>query len=50
MCKLLFYTSLHLFPNNWLGDPSIEQDHPPKTSIMVLYGVILYPLNYSLNS
>ena len=50
MCKLLFNTYLHLFPNNWLRNPSIELDHPPKTCIMMLYCVILYPLNYSLNS
>ena len=30
MCELLFNTSLHLFPNKWLRDPSIELDHPLK--------------------
>ena len=46
----LFNASLHLVPNNWLRDPSIELDHPPKTYIMILYCVILYPLNCSLSS
>ena len=47
---ILFNASLHLVPNNWLRDPSIELDHPPKTYIMILYCVILYPLNCSLSS
>ena len=46
----LFNASLHLVPNNWLRDPSIELDHPPKTYIMMLYCVILYSLNCSLRS
>ena len=47
---ILFNTFLHFFPNNWLRDTSIELDHPPKTSIMILYCVILYPLNFCLSS
>ena len=42
--SILFNASLHLVPNNLLRDPSIELDHPPKTYIMMLYCVILYPL------
>ena len=40
--RILFNASLHLFPNNWLRDPSTELDHPPKIYIMMLYCVILY--------
>ena len=47
---ILFNTFLHFFPNNWLRDTCIELDHPPKTSIMILYCVILYPLNFCLSS
>ena len=42
---ILFNTSLHLFPNKWLRDIFVELNHPPKTSIIMLYCVILYPLN-----
>ena len=48
---ILFNVSLPFFPNNWVRDPSIELDHPPKTYIMMLYCVVLlYPLNCSLRS
>ena len=36
--------------NNWVRDNLIELDHPPKISIMMLYCVILYPLNCCLSS
>ena len=31
---ILFNTSFHLCPNNWLRDTSIELDHPTKTPII----------------
>ena len=48
MCELLFNTSLHLFPNNWLRDPSIELDHPPKTSIM-MHVILCDPVSLELH-